>query len=174
MLLSLCSTGDVDIMTWSMRGIKGIILYTDNGATELLVSKDQLLKLLRVVTEKLSMREVSEETMIMIREICSVFRIMVDSQLLLMTERTIISFPEELYGCLTTDRVDEITWDARTEATLLGLEILLKMAEQEGSYDRQLLQKWLAKVKLLIRMQKNGDTREDLEFLAASLEKLSI
>ena len=55
-LLALCSTGDVDITTWSMRGIKGIILYTDNGATELLVSKDQLLKLLRVVAE---MREQS-------------------------------------------------------------------------------------------------------------------
>ena len=76
-----------------MRGIKGIILYTDNGATELLVSKDQLLKLLRVVLEKLSMREVSEETMIMIREICSVFRIMVDSQPLLITERAMTSFP---------------------------------------------------------------------------------
>ena len=112
--------------------------------------------------------------MMMIREICSVFRIMVDSQSLLITERTITSFPAELYGYLTTDRVDEPTWDARTEAALLALEILLKMAEQGGNCDRLLIQKWLVKVKLLIRMQKRGETREDLEFLASSLENLSI
>ena len=173
-LLALCSTADVEVTTWSMRGIKGIILYNDNGATELLVSKDQLLKMLRTVMEKLSSPDISEETMMMIREICSVFRIMVDSQSLLITERTITSFPAELYGYLTTDRVDELTWDARTEAALLALEILLKMAEQGGNCDRLLIQKWLVKVKLLIRMQKRGETREDLEFLASSLENLSI
>jgi hypothetical protein len=156
-----------------MRGIKGIILYTESGGQEVLISKDSLLKLLDLVLENLSNGDVSDEATLLIREICSVFRILVDSQPLIMTERAIESFPAKVYNSFTTDNVNYATWEARTEAALLVLEIILKMAEQE-EYDRELTHKWCLRLRQLIRRQKEGETREDLEYLAAALENLNI
>ena len=176
-LMGLCLSGDVEITTWAIRAIKGIVLYTEDRETELLTSKDELMKLLGTVIEKLSSSDVSGGTMVMIREICGLFRILVDSQPLILTERAITSFPTNLYDCFTMDRVGELTWDARTEAALLGLEILLKMAEERDSLDRQfreLLLKWVVKIKQLIRLQTRPDVKEDLELLACALENLSI
>jgi hypothetical protein len=47
------------------------------------------------------------------------------------------------------------------------------MAEQE-EYDRELTHKWCLKLRQLIRRQKEGETREDLEYLAAALQNLNI
>ena len=172
-LIPLFSSRDEDIAIWATRGIKGIILYTDSGGQEVLISKDKLFKSLDVVLEKLSARAISDETALLIREICSVFRILVDSQPLVITERIIRAFPAKVYDCFTTDNVDNTTWDARTEAALLVLEIILKMAEQD-EYDRELTQKWYFKLRQLIRVQNEGQTREDLEYLAVALENLNI
>lgn len=173
MLISLCTTGDTDIAVWAVRGIKGIILYTESGGQEVLVSKEKLVKLLDIVLEKLSTRDISAEATILIREICSVCRILVDSQPLILAERRIRTFPANVYDCFTTDNVDAVTWEARTEAALLVLEIILKMAEQE-EYDRDLTRKWVLKLRTLVRMQKEGETREDLEYLGAALENLNL
>jgi hypothetical protein len=172
-LISLCTLGHNDITIWAMRGIKGIILYTDSGGQEVLISKDSLLKLLDLVLENLSTGDVSDEATLLVREICSVFRILVDSQPLIMTERAIQSFPANVYNSFTTDNVNYATWEARTEAALLVLEIILKMAEQE-EYDPELTHKWCLNLRQLIRRQKEGETREDLEYLAAALENLNI
>ena len=172
-LISLCTLGHNDITIWAIRGIKGIILYTESGGQEVLISKDSLLKLLDLVLENLSTGDVSDEATLLTREICSVIRILVDSQPLIMTERAIQSFPANVYNSFTTDNVSYATWEARTEAALLVLEIILKMAEQE-EYDRELTHKWCLKLRQLIRRQKEGETREDLEYLAAALENLNI
>jgi hypothetical protein len=127
---------------------------------------------------KLSAHEISMEEMLMIREVLSVFRIMVDSQPLLMTERSIKSLPAELYGCLSTDRMDDNTWSAIAEAAMLGMEILLKMGSELETCDvkqfKELLQKWVFKMKHLLRMEPQGNMRDELEFLAAELAHLSI
>jgi len=172
-LISLCTLGDSDITVWALRGIKGIILYTESGGQEVLISKDSLLKLLDLVLDKLSTGDLSDEETLLVREICSVFRILVDSQALILTERAIRSFPANVYNSFTTDNVGGATWDARTEAALLVVEIILKMAEQE-EYDRELTHKWYLKLRPLMRMQKAGETREDLEYLAAALKNLNI
>lgn len=173
-LISLCTVRDDDITVWAMRGIKGIILYTESGGEEVLISRDNFVKLLDLVLEKLSTGDVSDEqSTILIREICSVFRILVESQPLILTERRIRTFPENVYNCFTADNVDAATWEARTEAAVLVLEIILKMAEQE-EYDRDLTHKWCLKLRTLVRMQKEGETREDLEYLASALGNLNI
>lgn len=174
--VGLCLTGDIDIITWSMRGIKGIILYSENGEEELLVTKGQWVLSLEFIIENLS-EEVAEETMIMIREVCSVFRIMVESQPLLVAEQAIRSFPARVLERFTTDRVDEVTWEARTNAALLGLEILLKMADDVQLLDlqmKELLRRWLIRIRKLTQVQRQQDTKEDLEFLAAALQNLNI
>lgn len=176
--LLLCSTKDVELVTWAMRGIKGIILYTETGGDELLANKGQMWGLLDLVMDSLSSRTVTEEIMIMIREICNVFRVMVDSQPLMISEDQIRSFPQKLFDRLPKGTLDESTWEAQTEGALLSLEILLKIGESEdGNFDgrtRDLMGKWAVRVRDLIRRDGHGETKEDLIFLASALENLSI
>ena len=172
--LALCSTLDTEIVTWSMSGLKGIVLYSDDGLGELMAHKDQLIPLLSLVLEHLE-GKISDEAMLMVQELCNVFRILLGSQPLLLTEQTVKSFPLEVYNRLSVTVVDKITWAVRTEAAIFSLEILLKMGEEQ-SFDpqfRELLRKWAIKVRELIRLQNREDTLEDLQYLAAALEKLS-
>ena len=110
----------------------------------------------------------------MIREISAVFRIMVEEQPSLLTEKEIRQFPTTIIDSLSSERVDENTWDARTDGALLGLEILLKVAQTEGTFDRRVLQKWRATVRLLVRVQQSQDMGQDLEFLSSALEKMAL
>ena len=175
-LVSLCSTKDVEIITWAMRGIKGIILYTESGGDELLTNKDQLWGLLDLVIEYLSNPTATEEVMIMVQEVCNVFRIMVDSQPLMISEKPIQSFPEKAYASFTPEKGEQVRWEVQTKVSLLALEILLRMSES-GVIDRQLrdsMRKWSVRVRELIRTEEHGDTKDDLMYLASALENLSI
>jgi len=173
-LLAVCQNGDVQATTWAMRGIKGILQYTVDGSTELLSHKHDLVKLLAAVSSTLESRETPREEMLMIREISAVFRIMVEEQPSLLTEKEIRQFPTTIIDSLSSERVDENTWDARTDGALLGLEILLKVAQTEGTFDRRVLQKWRATVRLLVRVQQSQDMGQDLEFLSSALEKMAL
>jgi Neurochondrin len=174
--LSYSLVKDVELTTWSMRGIKGIILYTEDGATELLTSKDRLLKSLEEVITPLSSHDISTETTLMIREICSIFRILLESQPILLTYRPIRSFPTTIYPYFTFNRVDTSTWDARTEAAMLVLDILLKLATNEEieSSLTDIMRKWLSTIKRLIDVQRSDEMRGELEYLASALENLNI
>lgn len=175
-LLLLCSTRDVEIITWAMRGVKGMILYTESGEDELLTNKEQLWGLLDLVIEHLSKPTTTEEVMIMVREVCNVFRIMVDSQPLMISEKPIRSFPEKAYASFTPEKVEQARWEVQTKVSLLALEILLKIWES-GVIDRQLrdsMRKWSVRVRELIRTEGHGDTKDDLMYLASALENLSI
>jgi len=173
----LCLTEDIEITTWAMRGIKGMVLYTETGTDELLSLRDQYPRLLRIVIRELASSRIPEESVVMIREVCNVFRILVESQPLLVAERCIKTFPGAVFASLSEEKVDEATWSARTEAALLGLEILLKMGDSgdiNNGEVRELMRKWLEKVKVLIRLQKNQEVRQDLLSLAAALENMRI
>jgi hypothetical protein len=173
-LLSVCAKNHVERTTWAMRGIKGILLYSEDGSRELLSHKDDFIKLLSIILQLLPSREIPHEEMLMNREITGVFRIMIDEQPLLLTEKQIQQFPSAIVDHLSSERVDEDTWDARTDAALLGLEILLKIAEMDGTYDRRPLEKWRGTIRLLMAIQRSHETKDDLEFLAGALENMAL
>lgn len=173
-LLGVCQMGDVEVMMWSMRGLRGILMYTEDASSELLLHRIDLVKLLGVVTKTMESRNISHEEMLMVREVTAVFTIVVDEQPLLLGDKEISEFPFSIVHNLSSERVDEDTWDARTDAALLGLEILLKVGETEGTFDRRGLDEWRRVIQLLIRVQRNQETRQDLEFLASTFEKMAL
>jgi len=173
-LLTVCQIHDVQMTTWAMSGIKGILLYGVDGSSEVLSHKDDLIKVLEVIPSTLESRQIPREEMLMIREIAAVFRIMVDEQPLLLTEKEIRQFPTTIIDALSSERVDENTWEARTDGALLGLDILLKVAQTDGTFDRRILEKWRETTRLLTRVQQSQEMRQDLEFLASALEKMAL
>jgi hypothetical protein len=51
---------------------------------------------------------------------------------------------------------------------------LLKVVESEGAFDREGLDEWRKVIQLLIRVQRNQETRLDLEFLANTFERMAL
>jgi hypothetical protein len=176
--LALSSSKDIEMVTWCMLGIKGMILYTDDGGDELLANKVQLWPFLDFVMEYLSLAAIETEIMVMLREICSVFRFMVETQPLMVSEDVVRSFPAKLFDRLPSGNIDDVTWEAQTEGALLSLEIMLKIAEHDqGHLDRQtqsLMERWALRIRELMRREGHSETKEDLAFLASALENLSI
>jgi hypothetical protein len=176
--LALSSTEDAELTTWAMRGIKGIVLYTDTGGDELMTSKDQFPKFLDLVIDKLSSKKPLREEMVMTREICTMFRLLVEGQPLILTQPTITNFPSKVYDSFDVDdgENDEACWTARTEASLLTLEILYSTAEQDRDHPsgtlRKMIRMWSGRAKKLQRFQREEETRDSITDLASALEDI--
>lgn len=171
-LFALCLIGDIEMTTWAMRGIRGMILFTEEGETELMTHKEQFPKLLAEVVDNIGSND--EDVLVMVKEICIVFRILVQNQPLMMTQRSIRNFPEKMFGVFEVS-VEEVRCAAQTEAVFLALEILLNLVEAEGEESgrelRDIIGKWIVRGKELLRVQRDEDAKEAVLALVSSLEE---
>jgi hypothetical protein len=171
-LVAVCATKDVELVTWAMRGIRGIIMHTDKGADELWSSKDGLLMLLDCVYD--SVKSAKETTMA--REVCMVFQTLVDMQPLCLTELTIRSFPAKLLDSLSLETTDTTHWYVKTDASHLAVQILLKMmndgeaAEKRAS--QEMLKKYMSKMVQLLQSSARPKDSEEVSSLASALAEL--
>lgn len=176
--LALCSTDDAELTTWAMRGIEGVVLYTDTGGDELMTSRDKFSKFLDLVVDKLSSKKPSRGELVMAREICIVFKLLVEGQPLILTQPAVTNFPRTVYDSFSMDdgENDETCWAARTEASLLALEILYSMAKQEGDHPprslREMIRVWCGRAKRLERFQKEEEAKGSINDLASALEDI--
>jgi hypothetical protein len=172
---ALCLIGDVEMTTWAMRGIRGMIMFTEDGETELMTHKDQFPKLLNEIVRTLSSSE--DEVLNMVKEICIVFRILVQNQPLMMTQRSVQNLPARLLDAFEVSG-EEVKCAAQTEASLLALEILYNLAEDADSLEtgslRSLIVKWLPRGRDLVCKQRGEDAKEALIELLSSLEAFSL
>ena len=114
----------------------------------------------------------------MATELCQVFQSMVDMQPLCMADPAIRAFPAKLFDCFTTDKTDEDTWRARTEASILAAQIIVRMAEDDEVSQtkafRGLVKKWKARIAKLSRSEEQLEVKEGLSSLASALRDLHL
>jgi len=174
-LFALCLIGDVEMTTWAMRGIRGMILFTEEGETELMVHKERFPRLLDQVVEQIESRD--QEVLLMIKEICIVFRVLVQNQPLLMTQRSVRNLPEKLLDGIKLSG-EGVRCAVQTEASLLAMEILLNLVEREGEANvaklKDLIRRWVVRGKELVKVQRGQDATDALLALVSSLEEFII
>jgi hypothetical protein len=171
-LVAVCATNDVELITWAMRGIRGIIEHMDKGADELWSLKDGLLMLLDCVYD--SVKSAKETRMA--REVCMLFQSLVDMQPLCLTEPTIRSFPAKLMDSLPLGTTDTAHWHAKTNASDLAVQILFKMmndgdaAEKRAS--QKMLKKYMSRMVQLFHSSARPKDPQEVSSLASALEEL--
>jgi hypothetical protein len=154
-----------ELMFSVIRGLRGIVEFTQTGVEEYMKWKDVWMIIFGDVLDITSFNELMPEPVAaMSAEMCATASVMIHKRPSLIKEDAVRKFPKALYERIGWKELREPSRHAKAAASILAVEILLKIAEEKGSKENKgLHRKWRSRLIELVDLTRDENQKARLQ-----------